>query len=39
MSRGCQNQVLTVYLTYKILNIADSSLFHQGSEDLGKTSR
>lgn len=39
MSRGCQNQLLTEYLTYKSLNIADSSLFHQGNEDLCKTSR
>lgn len=39
MSRGCQNQVLTASLTYKFLNIADSSFFHHGSEDPGKTSR
>lgn len=28
MSSGCQNQVLPVYLTEKVLDIAVSSLFH-----------
>lgn len=39
MSSGCQNQVLPVYLTEKVLDIAVSSLFHQGCGDPYKTSR
>lgn len=39
MSSGCQNQVLPVYLTEKVLNIAVSSLLHQGCGDPYKTSR